>query len=752
MAPINSESLDPIGIADGFREALPYEPTQDDAELCQRIKLRFARAHEHKLSTERDMDFWRRYVKGEQAHWYRDRDTGEIVQLAPRDSKRLSSMNNVLRPALRSLVGKLTRAIPTFQFVPPTMDATEVSAARVADAFFEYFRRKEELDVKYTEIYEDVGAMGSGVVQLEWDPTSGMRKAFCGECESSFDEDMIKSDCPTCTADLQEAAAMDIEGDLMLAQAEGRPPAEPEQVSEAMTKKIPKLEEIFDGDVCVHVRDPRDIFVEPGVTDPKKLRWEIYRSIEPVTEVRRRFPEMGVFVGPNRAEQYSPTARVSDAMDLDEHCTLLEYHEGPTELYPKGRIVWIANDIILKEIESPYYNLRRLPFFFFRWTLNRGEFWGESFIAQAWHRQKELNQIETIFREYAEIIARTKVLIPMSAKVAPDTDFAPITGQKIKYNAGGGSKPEYMVPPEMPQSMFNRRAEIAEDIRIQAGITSQEAGLDVQDPNGRAMAIVEAEADQQVGPIMRRNVSEWSALHRGLLILVKERYSPERKFTVAGEDNYAETFSFSELNLSPGWDIQLEVEDGLSKNQALRLTQAGELLQWGVFTDPQTGMPDIRKFIRVAKIKVPGIGPDLVSPDYAAAMDLVRQLKRGEMAEPRSFDDATIFAEVLYGWLKSHGRREDPEIVQQVEGAWQFYTQWAVSGIPPAGLPLSGQGGAAGGGPSDMSAPGGTPNNPGMLGTDLAGGGSVATEANATVQQADATAEQGARVQSSREG
>lgn len=745
---INPESIDPIGIADGFRSALPYEPSEDDKLLAQRVEDRFRRAMDAKNTVDQDMDFWRRYVKGEQSHWYLDRDSGQVVRLFPKDSKRLSSMNNVLRPSCRSLVGKLTRMVPTFQFVPPTMDAAEVQAARVADAFFDYFRRKEELEVKYSDLYEDVVHMGTGVVQLEWDPTAGEKKAFCPECESSFAEDLIGSECLTCAADLQEAAAMDMESGLQEAQMMGTEAPGLEH-SPAAHKEIPILQDANDGDAIVHVRDPRDIFIEPGVTEPRKLRWCVYRSVEPVTEVRRRFPEMGQFIGPSRQGQDSYAARYdASPLDLDEHVTLLEYHEVPTELYPKGRIVWVAEGIILKELESPYYTLKRLPFFFFRWVINRGEFWGESFVAQAWHRQKELNAIETVFREYAELISRAKVLVPLASRVSTD-EFTPTTGQAIKYNSGAGAKPEYMVPPEMPQSMFNRRMEITEDIRIQAGITSQEAGLDVKDPNGRAMAIVEAEADQQTGPIIRRNIAEWSWLHRGLLLLVKERYSPERKFTVAGEDNYAETFSFSELNLSPGWDIQMEVEDGLSKNQALRLTQAGEMLQWGVFTDPQTGMPDMRKFVRVARIKVPGVGPDLVSPDYAAAMDLIRKVKRGEPAEPQSFDDAVIFAEVLYGWLKSHGRREDPFIVQQIEQMWQFYTQWAVSGMPPQGVPVTGASGQG-----DASAPGGTPNNSGMLGTDLAAGntGQVGSEAGAMIQQADGAAEQGARTTTQREG
>ena len=47
---------------------------------------------------------------------------------------------------------------------------------------------------------------------------------------------------------------------------------------------------------------------------------------------------------------------------------------------------------------------------------------------------------------------------------------------------------------------------------------------------------------------------------------------------------------------------------------------------------------------------------------------------------------------------------------------------------------------------------GGTPNNPGRLGTDMAPGGDISSDAGAQVGQADRAAEGVARVQQNREG
>ncbi len=741
------DSLDPTGIADGFTEPLPYEPSEDDRKLVTRVKELFNKAKRAKGTYDRDMDFWRRYLRGEQHFLFRDKDSGDVVRLVPRDAKRLYSQNNQLRPTMRSLVGKMTRMTPTFVVVPPTMDQDEVHGARVADAFFAFARQKEKLDVKYIEWCEDAASFGTGVLQLEWDPTAGQCLAYCTECEGAFPEEAAGEDCPNCTGILSEAASMNMEASMMEAQATGGQP-EALEANKALTAPIPKLDKAYEGDFRVRVRDPRNVFPEAGVSDPLELRYCFYRESTPVTEVRRRFPEMGIYlhaeVGPDDAASDLRQSEVTD-----EHVQLYEYHERPTELYPKGRIVWIANDLVLKEIESPYAKLGRLPFYWARWTVNKGEIWGESFLAQAWHRQKELNALETVQREYSELMARPRYLKPIGSKIAQD-EISALTAQLIAYNANAG-KIEPLQIPELPQGFFARRQELIDDIRGQAGVTAQEAGLQTSDPNGRAMAIIEAEADQQLGPITRRNNTEWGELHRGILVLVDENYSRTRSFTVSGEDTYTETFSFEEMNLSPGWDIQLEVEDGLSKNQALRMTQAMELLQGGVFTDPQTGVPDVRKFVRVARLKIPGIGPDMNSTEYAAARDLIRKIENQEVAEPGPEDDAVAFEEVIRHWLRANRRRKPPELIDQVRQAWQFYAMWAASGAPPLGFMGGGQEGSQPG--QDQSAPGGTPNNAGKLGTNLSPGApGLAQEAQQGVQNADAAAEGQARTTQQREG
>ncbi len=236
------------------------------------------------------------------------------------------------------------------------------------------------------------------------------------------------------------------------------------------------------------------------------------------------------------------------------------------------------------------------------------------------------------------------------------------------------------------------------------------------DPNGRAAAIINAEADQQVGPIVQRNNAEWRELHRGLLILYRCYAHPDRIATIAGPEGL-ESFSFADLNLlQDGWDIEMDAEEGLSRNPAVRLTQALQLAQIGFFNDPMTGVFDRAGFARYAKLKTPDAGYDMQATERAAASSIPYLIQQGQSWQPRMFDDPMIFQEVLVGWLRGPGRKADPMLSMQVEQIWMYYLQWAMTGQAPVapGQEQGAPGAPGAAGPSspgsELSAPGGSPN------------------------------------------
>ena len=233
-------------------------------------------------------------------------------------------------------------------------------------------------------------------------------------------------------------------------------------------------------------------------------------------------------------------------------------------------------------------------------------------------------------------------------------------------------------------------------------------------------------------------------------MLAREYYHPKRLFMSVGAEGI-QSFSFNEITLSPGYDVQIEQEDGLSRNPAVRITQALDLLNAGVFTDPVTGIPDVKQFMLQAKINLPKAGYDMEATERTAASQVPYVIEKGGQHIPQLEDDPMIFSEELLGWLRGPGRRADPMHRDHVREIWKFYTEWAVTGGPaaPVGGMEGGPTGGAGGGGPEMTAPGGTPNSPGHI---PGGGNPIAAQAGQDVAQADKTAESRARVSLVKEG
>jgi len=327
------------------------------------------------------------------------------------------------------------------------------------------------------------------------------------------------------------------------------------------------------------------------------------------------------------------------------------------------------------------------------------------------------------------------------ARVASD-EINATTSQVVKYNAAAGEI-RFLVPPPLPSEVFNRRAELSQDIQVAASVTDQEMGRSVADPNGRAMSILEAENSQQIAPIMTRNYSEWKQLYMGMLELAKKYYDKDRMVLIGGRDNAAEAYIWGQANFKPGFDIRLQVDDGLSQNKSVRLTQALDLVGTGILNDKKTGLLDDKKFTQLAKIKIPGVGPDFTSPEYAAATEMAIKLMNGEPVQPKPYDDPAVFRDVFLKFLRGRGRNASPDVEEQLVNAYMFYANWAMVG-QPMGQPMFGSPQEGG---IDQTNPGGTPNNPGHLGTDMASNSSLQEEADSTLRTADSSAEGAVRGQ-----
>ena len=753
---LTQDAVDYTGILERPQPEI-LERDEENSKLAGKLMSEFQDFQRAKEKRTRVWELLQAYHRGDQ-YLYREVSSGEVVRVADKHSKRLWSVNNKLNLASRTLRGKLVRHMPTFTVAPASGDPDQVQAALAASAYIDYFRYKEQLDVLMVEVYGDVAKLGNGFWELLWDPNGGRELAMCGQC-SYFDEDpeQIGQLCPACAQEAQDAVTAqhnaNINEDAAALLEHGELP--PEQ-AEIETPSVPTLESTFEGDAVVQYLDPWEFFPEPGCRKLKYMRKWMTRRILPVSEIARRFPDFAPYVRAESGLFDGTSVRTITATgdygqdELKEHAALITYHEMPSEEFPDGRQLSMVNDVIVEDIDSPYFKLFQRPNVFMQhWERENDSFWADAWAEQAWPRQKELNEVETNIREHEEQTVHVKVMVPIGSQIN-SKEIGATTAQVIKYNPAAG-KVEAFKLPDLNQGIYERRATLTADIYAQAAVSEHEAGLAPQDESGRAIAIVESQADAQVEPIMVPNRSEVGAFWRCVVQLVRAKYHPDRQFKVLGDTDGLQQFCIRDMNLLPGYDLRLEQDDGLSKIQSVRINQLLEINNaTGVFGQQALGNFDVAAFQKAGKLKLPGVGPDLRSVEHTAAEAMLKRIEAGDPnVQPMPWDDPQIFGSHFVDWLKTHGREPDVDqaVLARVYGIYNYYLQWAMVGAQP---PVDAASGAAMAGGATAATPA-APGSSAGTGGSVEGGGQPGAAAAARVKQADAVAEGAARTQSKHE-
>jgi hypothetical protein len=539
----------------------------------------------------------------------------------------------------------------------------------------------------------------------------------------------------------------------------GMPPPEPPPPAE--TKQAQPMIKMNEGDIKVDKLDIREFFPEPGVSDPRKMRCAFIRRARPVSDLRAEFyqfaehidSQTGIYTDKTVTYFGSNVAVKTSVNTLQDHAYHIEYHEAPSVKHENGRIIHYVNDIVVRTTPNYAWKLlKRLPFYYNWFQKIEGELYGESPTRQAWMPQRERNRLRTQIREWRELSFRPRLLKPQNANLGIDElDAKP--GRIFSYNAFAG-KPAFLETPTIPQYVYEDLAQLETAIRRPFGVTDQEMGAATGDPSGRFAAIQEAQSNESIGPIFVENNNEWKELHRGILTFGQHFYTEDRLWTVYGKERVYSN-SFAKANLQPGWDIQIAETDSLSKNPAIRQEQVRAYLTDGVFTDPRTGQPDFRTYMRVAGIKLPGAGPDIIGSEHAYAASIPDKIMRGEPFQPQPWDDARIMCEELLGWLRGPGRTNEvpPDAVAMVGQLFLYYQQ--LLAVPE--LDLMGTPGAPPGQPQAGASPNGFGAGP-MPGQQPQAApkpqqqGGVAQEAASVVQAADRAGEAAVRSNRPHEG
>jgi hypothetical protein len=254
-------------------------------------------------------------------------------------------------------------------------------------------------------------------------------------------------------------------------------------------------DEIPLGDVNTAVIEPYRLALDPLATDLHNARWVMEYSIQPLDWVRQIYgrqeegytgkvdeleaektlsTEMRRFYAlKNSSGVQSPgNLNVNNGSDeiTENSVVLKEYYERPSEKFPKGRLVAVANGTVLYSGDSPYSGPELgdwHPYSEFRWELVPGRFWGKSPLDSIVEIQKQINSIDSAITLTRKTMAIPQKLIPTNSGVKRG-EWTGRPGQEIHYRPDG-TPPSTIAPVGVDPQVWKEREQKLEDIKAISG-------------------------------------------------------------------------------------------------------------------------------------------------------------------------------------------------------------------------------------------------------------------------------------------
>jgi len=378
-----------------------------------------------------------------------------------------------------------------------------------------------------------------------------------------------------------------------------------------------------DGEVQLEACSPFEIvFDPPDARKWKDVRRIMHYKVRTLEYIQARYPEKGKEVV---AEKETTVASgfwqkiqgmvgggdeggMSTQDKSEKSAIVKELWIYPCSRFPKGQKIVSANKVLLESVDIPYVWLGTeeefVPFVPLYDIKVPGRVWGRSGIEDEIPIQKAKNELISHVRESERLCSKPKFLKPTGCGVDNITSEP---GENVEWDptTTQGHKPEWMVPPSIPNYVIAGLGEIYQ--RDFSAVTSQHEVSRGQIPPGVSAGIainyLQEADDTTIGDVVRQYERALEIAGNMMLSIAAQNYLEDRKLQIVSGNGEVGEFEYkTEKKDEPGNVIQkgtvgkgsrVVVEAGSSMPRTLAAKQAFvlDLYKLGVLgpkNDPNT--------------------------------------------------------------------------------------------------------------------------------------------------------------------
>lgn len=532
--------IDPV---EGVAEIMQPE---DVKAMVSDIKAAFEKRKEDRRPFELQWRLNQNFISGNQ---YCDilETTGEVVDYPSSFEWEMRTVYNQIAPIVETRLSKLSRVQPGMVVRPVTSDTNDIMSAKMSTKLLKCVYAAQDMTDIIAQANNWMESCGGVFYKTNWDTRAGM-------CLGTISGNPI------------------YEGDI--------------------TTTVVPYYELFPSSCYVNDLDECDNLIHAKVytVDDIKLKWGIQlpgRTLNAYTMEMSGMVSGGI--------GYNPSMMQVKDNNIDDAELVLEYYEKPNRDFPEGRHIIIAGDVCIHAGVLPYrvgkFYRRGYPFVHQRCLHTTGVLWGASVVERCIPVQRDYNAVRNRINEY---IARMTIgnMAVEQGSLVDDTvlENGVPPGTIVEYKPGS-TPPMWMTPQEIPATLLAQVDQLQAEFVSISGVS--EMSRTSQSPaaisSGTALEILKEQDDTRLTLTSENIRTAIKNLGIHWIRLYRQFATVPRMMRIAGNNAGDVASIMWKGNDLTSDDVIVDSDNEMTNTPAQRKQLALELLQVGLFSDPDTG-------------------------------------------------------------------------------------------------------------------------------------------------------------------
>jgi len=348
------------------------------------------------------------------------------------------------------------------------------------------------------------------------------------------------------------------------------------------------------GKIITQVIDQLSYKVDPTAEAIEEIKWVIEERPMDVEEIEDIWgvevePESNITM--NQSFEFGVT---SDKKKYKNHAMVRDYWEFPCSKYPNGRRIVVAGDQELEKSDDPGEH----PYIFFPAIPIPGTAIASGIVNDMTTPQKSYNIKRTAEAKILEEMGNPMWLKPEGA--VDDDELTNEIGGIVHYTPLNGFKPERVQGTSVDAGWQNAMERDEADIEDISGAHEISQGATPKGNNTLGGLQLQVEQDETKLALLVQSyedgIKKWG---EKVLRLIKNHFPEEQQLSIVGENGQIEAFTFSGADLTGGEVVDVVPGSSMPTLKAVQDQKIMTMWGAGMFNDPRTGSPDVRKVVRM---------------------------------------------------------------------------------------------------------------------------------------------------------